>query len=255
MSSPPHLGRLSIYHKGCWGTDTSATFPNISIEVFVFNPLMARYKADVIIRPFEGTFDLRTRDKIKDRINRHRTIDYCHVKKFDGLKLECENFFELELIANGPPANVLSIIDFFGYYAGKEIGIGIMGGWETHFGLFRSEEDFNKCKEFLGNIYQVDMKRSQYAREGGLQLDPPLRLERMAFGEKEFKEYRRGIDETLKEITLSSETQDNFYELIYRYGCECLDLIKGKMDKVPPEIWAIFVKYLLWLATNQRFDP
>jgi len=68
-------------------------------------------------------------------------------------------------------------------------------------------------------------------------------------------EYRIGIDETLRSVTISSETQDNWLKMVYKHGCDCLDQIRRKLGEVPPEVWTLFVKFSLWLASGKKFDP
>lgn len=223
------------------------------MDCFIEHILLDQYRAIVLVRPLEGTFDAETRESVKDCINRHASIIFSDVYKYGDIEMECDLFLILNVTCKGP--SVIHLIDFFGDLPGKEVGINVIGGWETHYGLFDSEEQFEKCKKFLGRTYKIDSKRSKYSEKPGLQLNPPLRLERITFGLKPFTKYREGIDKSLRKSRIPSETQNNWLDVLYTHGSESLEWLKRKLGEIPMEAKILFTKVLLWLATKHEFDP
>lgn len=254
MAGPPScLGKIVLWHEGCWGTETTAAFTNIQMTVFNISS-DEEYTIGIVITPVNGSFDSDTRDSITNLLLRHRYIQHAKIRVHQDVELACDVFFVLDITALGADRTITQIIEAYGDLPGKEIGCSSRGGWETHYALFKTRKAFDDCVKHLGTMYEIDEKQTVCSDVPGLSLDPPLKLEEFSFRSYDFELYRQTIHDMLMEYRVPFNVQDNWLDIVYEYGTESVKLLKSNYEKIPPEIRTVLLKLLLWLATNGNFD-
>lgn len=253
--SPHHLGKIVLKHEGCWGSDTTALFSNISLTVFNAYPLES-YNAGIIIKPIDGTLEADVREAIIDAITRHKYILHSEVHEHLSIELNCPLFSVLDITAIGHNAAINQYINIFGDFPHRDIGCSSVAGWETHYAMFRNYERFQLCLDYLSKNYEVDRDESTFSKELGLlQLNPPLKLEAFSFGEMEFPEYRETLNRLLmNDRMLPPRVHNNWLEIVYDYGTNAINFLRSKYRDIPNEVLAVLVKLLLWIATQKQFD-
>lgn len=252
---PFYVGKIRIFHKGCWKSGVTEKHKDIILEAFVDDVRPSEYDVLAMIKPIQGSFSLEKRDEIKDFISRHPTIRRCSSAVIDNKYILETDFFLILMVTvrdeNNPGA--IRPIELYGQIPKRDIGHRVKEGWEEIYGLFSSQDAFRRCLAYMVSVYGdlIEEISSTCATKPGLQLDPPLLWESIALGKTPCTQYRSSIDLSLKGYAITRELRDDLIDIVTDYFNRAQRLAK----KIPPPIWQLLLKFALYLLTGRWLDP
>lgn len=256
-SSSLFVGKIRIYHKGCWASVTTEEHKDITLDIFVIHIDAEEYRVLAIVKPKEGTLSPEKREAILNTINKHSAVSRCTIARISRrMIMESEYFMMLNVVVRDEesrPEGAIRPIEFYGRIPRRDIGHRASEGWEEVYGLFHSRESFQKCLGHMEKIHEknVDLENSKLADEAGLKGEPPLFLESIACGKARNDKYRAGIDLSLLTGSFGQDIQDTWID-------ECAEFLakaRKASENIPDAVWILIAAYFYWVLTGQIVFP
>jgi len=191
-----------VRHKGCWASDSTKTFKNTTLEVYVKGWDEDSYDVWAIYKHDKGVIPKNVQIDIIDFISNHDIVHHCDRQAdFEDKIL----WLDVVVRDRGKKEGIIRPVLFSDGQIITELGLSVRDGEELVTGLFMSKENFAFCDSEMKRIYKEDYLKSTPEKPSTLCDCAPLLLETLA--RRKLPLHRKRLAEELfgRKSTISSE--------------------------------------------------